>query len=141
MPYPRAVDRDWTFDYSRAPIVVIRLPGGGGGPPDIEAMRRDADAMLARRTRIVVVHDLTHARPDAGRRRRAASWVEANSAEIRRYVVGYAVIAPTALQRGIFVAIQWLARPSVPMQVFAELAPALAWAEKRAADAGLSPSR
>lgn len=134
--------RDWSFDYSRAPVVVIRLPdAAGGGPPDIEAMLREADAMLARRARVAIVHDLTHSRADATRRRRATRWFEANSAEIRRYVVGYAVIAPTAVQRGLIVAVQWVVKPSIPFQVFGEFAPALAWAERRAADEGVLPAR
>jgi hypothetical protein len=128
----------WIADRSRAPVVVLRVVGGGGRErPDFESFLLAAEQLLARAERVVIVQDLTHANPDAQRRKRLVEWTRANLGGLQRYMVAYAVVAPTAFHRGLIVATRWFIQPTQPFEVFATLDEALVWARSLAKETGL----
>jgi len=122
------------------PLVLIRLPPGTKDPPDLPALIADLDALLARRERIVIAMDLTGAAPDAGRRKATVDWLKKNQAALERYVVAFALVAPSAFHRGLFVATQWFVKMPNPVEVFGDLSSALAWSHEKMHAAGLRPA-
>jgi hypothetical protein len=122
----------WKMDDSRMPLVQLYVEGADGHtPPDLESLLAIMERLTTRKRRIVVVMDLTHARPDAGRRKRLVDWAKSHWASLRTDVVGLAAVAPGGMQRAIVTSILWFVTAPFPIEVFERQADALAWAEKR----------
>ncbi len=127
----------WIFDDSRSPLIVLRLPSGTQEPPDLPALFRDVEALFETKGRYVVVQDLTYANPDAGRRRMTVDWLKRNADPIRDHIVALGLVAPTAVQRGLIVALKWFVTPLIPFEGFPDFRSALEWSKEKARNAGL----
>lgn len=122
----------WVLDESRWPIVLFDVDTPGtDAPPDLDSLLALFDELTRRRKRIVVVIDLTHARPDAARRRRVLDWAKAHWASLRSDVIALAAVTPSAMQRAVVTGLLWFQSPPYPVQLFEHRAEALAWAEQQ----------
>jgi hypothetical protein len=129
----------WQADASRHPLIVVHLVGADGiRQPDPQSLIRIVDGLIERRERVVVVYDLTGAKPDAQRRQLLVTWLRKNSEKLSRYVIGSAIVAPTALHRGVLVSTFWFIRPKAPVEVFGHRDAATQWAIDQGQRAGLS---
>jgi hypothetical protein len=131
----------WRADISRHPLVIVHLVDADGiQQPDPELLIGIVEGLIEKRERVVVVYDLTDAKPDAQRRQLLVTWLRANSEKLSRYVMGSAIVAPTAFHRGILVATLWFVKPKAPLEIFGDRAAAIDWAIAQAERAGLSGS-
>ena len=119
----------WQLDMQSFPVARLRVVGEDDGQlPDWDSLVQAAEALLARDQPCVLVHDMRHARPDAARRRLIKTWIAPVPPTRRRLIRAYALVAHTALQRGIVTAVLWfIPHPLMPIQVFADEASAIAW--------------
>jgi hypothetical protein len=83
---------------------------------------------------VLVLLDLTGARPDAGRRRQVFEWAAANRHRFASIVRGGAIVAPSPFLRGVLTAARWFLPMALPHEIFDAYEPALAWLRARAAD-------
>lgn len=87
------------------------------------------EARLAEGSPYAIVFDMSEAgTPNAIQRQMLATHMRKNKASIGRAVRAIAMVAPSALVRGVLTAIFWLEAPPVSHQVFATAAEATAWA-------------
>lgn len=129
----------WHADTTRSPLIIVHLVGADGvQQPDVESLIGIVDGLIERRERVVVVYDLTDSRPDAQRRQLLVTWLRENNEKLSRYVVASAIVAPTALHRGILVATFWFIEPKTPVEVFGHRPAAMHWAIAQGQSAGLS---
>ena len=127
LPKPVEVFR-YRLELSRWPLVVI--PGPGDRPAeqiDVDSFYAELDALLARDTPIVVLHDIRGMRRDASVRKRFANWIDANGELLSRNLIAYALLLDSKLQRGIITAVLWLTRPRSPTRAFTDRDAAEAW--------------
>jgi hypothetical protein len=128
----------WQADASRYPLIVVQLVGADGiQQPDPQSLIRIVDGLIEKRERVVVVYDLTDSKPDAKRRRLLVLWLRKNSEKLSRYVIGSAIVAPTALHRGVLVSTFWFIKPKAPVEVFGHRDAAINWAIDQGQRAGL----
>jgi hypothetical protein len=125
----------WIADESRWPIVVLYVEGGDGvAKPDADTLFAALERLVSRGERTALVIDLTHAVPDAARRRRFADYVRQRRPEIDRLLVASAIVARSTFHRGVVTAVLWVADvPREKMRVFATRQDALGWVEGVAA--------
>jgi len=128
----------WEADFERYPLVVLRVVGGSDDvAPDVSTMFGAFEAISARPGRKAVVIDLTHAKPDAERRKRFVEWAKSRWASVRTNVVAVAAVAPGAFQRSMVTAVLWFLSVPVPMEVFSRRDDAIEFAIERLEAAGL----
>lgn len=86
------------------------------------------DQALARREPFFIVHE-THKSPhvDDGRRKQFMELLEQRRKEIERYVVAYAAVVSSPLERGLITAFIWFCKLPMPMRSFANRTEADAW--------------
>ena len=128
----------WLADISGHPLIIVHLVGADGvQQPDVESLIRIVNGLIEKRERVVVVYDLTDATPDAQRRKLLVTWLRGNMENMSRYVVASAIVAPTALQRGVLVSTFWFIKPKTPVEVFGDRPAAMHWATAQGQRAGL----
>jgi hypothetical protein len=66
------------------------------------------------------------------------TWLRENNEKLSRYVVASAIVAPTALHRGILVATFSFIKPETPVEIFGDRPAAIDWAIGQGQSAGLS---
>lgn len=120
------------MDRDRWPVVLLHVVGGGDQAPDFDSFLRALEMTQERQGRIVVVLDLTHARPDPKRRQAIINWVQQNRDAVDRRILGIGVVAPSAIQRGLVTAVRWFVKMPFPIEVFPARRAALGWAEEHA---------
>jgi hypothetical protein len=129
----------WIADTSRHPLIVVHRVGADGTQQaDHKSLIRIVEGLIVKRERVVVVYDLTGARPDAQRRQLLMTWLRANSEKLSRYVIASAIVAPTAFHRGILVATLWFIKPRTPVEICSDRPAALRWAIAQGQRAGLT---
>lgn len=131
------------IDESRWPLVVIEWPAGTITDADIEDFLRRSTAQLARGERFGSLHDGVRASGlDSKQRKRMSEHVNLSRALLRRWHVAAAIVADSAMVRGMITAINWVSPPPFPQKQFATRAEAESWLlGMLEADRGSSASR
>lgn len=125
----------WQLDVTHWPVAVLALERKGpDAEPDFESFLAACDEVLAKRSRYAGVIDLTGSRSTAARRTRFSEWYQVHRAEVRRYQIALAVVAPNAVYRGVVTAMFWLAPGALGVETFSTQAAAREWATRRAAE-------
>ena len=75
--------------------------------------------------------------PTALQRKRLAEDAKRNEARLARHMVASAVVVGSPLMKAIVTAVNWLAPPPYPVQVFTDVAPAEVWVRERL---GMAPT-
>lgn len=115
-------------DESRWPLVVIRWPAGAISDADIDAFLEASMAQLARGERFGSLHDGVRASGlDGKQRKRMSDHVNRNRGLLERWHVAAAIVASSAVVRGMITAINWVSPPPFPQRQFATRAEAEAW--------------
>ena len=106
---------------------------------DIDGVMGEFRSLVERRIRYVSVADLrgNNEIPDALTRRRYGEEIARFEPFSRVWSLGGAVVVDSEIVRGALTAIQWVARPQMPMVYFSDLRPAVDWAVQRLEGAGL----
>lgn len=109
--------------------VVLAVPPSEVTDETLEAFLCE---LIARQTEpgpYAVVFDLTHAgRPSAKQRSRMSQHLQEQRGTIQRQVRGMAMVAPSAITRGVITAVFWLSPPPVEHRVFDGRDEAFHWA-------------
>jgi hypothetical protein len=114
-------DRSW-------PLLRVEA-SGESSDEDIESYLRELSRQLARKQPHVVIVDATKGRSlRATHRKSIADWNRTNAAELKRYRLGLAVVAPNPLLRGLITAVYWLFPAPFPYRCFERDEQAEAWA-------------
>lgn len=122
-----------TYDDRQWPLVRIRL-AQDLSEQEFEAALDYIDALFLRGQRFAVLLDVRTAAPLTAPQRKAVA--ERSNASYARHptrLAGMAIVMSSALQRGVFTAIQWLCKESHPTRAFADIAPAEDWLRARLA--------
>jgi len=127
----------YSIDTSRWPIVKAAATESVRDDAALDRFYVALDAILARGEPFASVLDLRGAYSNAARRSRFAAWQKQNDPEIRRYCRAQAVVAPSAVQRGVVTAALWVKEPVVPVKVFSTEADAMDWVRDVLAKEGL----
>jgi hypothetical protein len=107
----------------------------------IEAIFAELRGHLSSSEPYALVFDMTRTgTPTALQRRKVVAHMADNAPAIRLVVRGLAVIAPSAVLRGVITAIFWVAPPAAPYRIFDDRDEAAEWAESMAASPKASPS-
>ncbi len=129
----------WQADTSRHPLIVVHLVGGDGiQQPDPQSLIRIVEGLIEKGERVVVVYDLTGAKPDAQRRRLLVTWLRNNREKLSRCAIASAIVARTAFHHGVLVAAFWFVKPRAPVKVFSDRHSAIDWAILQGQGAGLN---
>jgi hypothetical protein len=116
--------------------VVIVQPPSPLSDRALDKILSELTQELAQRRRYCLVFDLRSAPlPSAVQRRKLSEHMGTHDSAIRAQVRGLAVVAPTAVQRGLVTAVFWVSPPPVEYHLCSELDDALRWAEARLAQA------
>ena len=122
----------WRIDRSEWPVVRLALERrDDGAEPDFETFLARSNELLATGERFAVVIDLHGNHANAERRSRLAAWYRAHQPSVARQVVAVAVVASSALHRGVVTAMSWLVTSPMPVASFAAAASARAWARQQ----------
>jgi hypothetical protein len=79
---------------------------------DFEAYLAECDSLLRRREPFGVIFDARRSTPIGPKlRKRMVTWLSRNDALLGAYVVANSIVMTTAIQRGVFRAILWMAPP------------------------------
>jgi hypothetical protein len=129
-----------SMDDAAWPLIIGTCPaqmGEASVPPLIAFFER----VHARKERFCIIIDTRPLRtmPSAKWRKDITAWstdatIEAAS---NRYAVATAVVTPSALARGVFVALGWLRKPASPLQAFGTMAEAARWCDELLLRAGV----
>jgi hypothetical protein len=94
------------------------------------------DLGLARRQPFFIVHE-THKSPhvDDERRKHFMMLLEQRRREIERYVIAYAAVVSSPLERGLITAFTWFCKLPMPMRPFSSRDDANSWLWARYAEA------
>jgi len=115
------------YDDSEWPLVRIRLPAGLAAS-EFEASLDYIDRLFLRGQRFAVLLDVRDAPPlSAPQRKLVADRSNAMYARYPTRLAGMALILSSAIQRGIFTAIQWLVQRGHPTRAFAGSVEAERW--------------
>jgi hypothetical protein len=99
------------LDDSRWPLVSFTAVGDQTNE-DFEDYLAVCDALLRRREPFGVVFDARRSMPIGPKlRKRMVAWLSRNDALLGAYVVANSIVMSTAIQRGVFRAILWMAPP------------------------------
>lgn len=121
------------FDDRDYPLLRLRAYGESTDR-DIAERIAFLQRHLERREPIALVFDSSSSRPlTASQRKQWTDWLSAHDALIRRYAVGCAIVATSALVRGVFTAVFWLWNPPMPYTIVGTVREAEAWARERLA--------
>jgi hypothetical protein len=123
----------YTFAYSKACLTLVGLLTGESSTDDdyerlyqsVSAIEADWLADPGKTTITVLVTDPSHARPNATWRARFAELRKRSRIKKR----AFALVTSSLLLRGAYKAINWLAPPSHPQDVFATFEEAAQWVE------------
>jgi hypothetical protein len=116
------------YDDSDWPIVVVRAPPRALSAAEFRAHLDHVDRAFARRQPFGLLADARGARFSAIERRMAAQRIRENYWRHPGLLRGLAVVLnPGRVQRGLFIAIQALARPPYPMLPFEDPSDARRW--------------
>jgi hypothetical protein len=116
------------FDDSRWPLYRITLPDGALSDHEFDNFVATLDALYERGQRYAILLDARSAPPlDAKRRQILGERGKAISARRPERLSGFAVLLSSQLQRGIFTAIQWVARMHDRARAFATVGEAETW--------------
>jgi hypothetical protein len=116
-----------TFDDREWPLVRIRQ-SHALSDHDFGALLDYIDALFLRGQRFAVLLDVREAPPlTAPQRKAVAERANKSCARYPTRLVGMALVMSSALQRGVFTAIQWLCKDSHPTRAFGDITSAEAW--------------
>jgi len=116
------------FDDSRWPLYRIYLPQGDLDDGEFRVLLDTMDGLHLRAQRFTVLLDARLAPPLSPKRRQMAG--ERGKLMAARYpglMLGIAVVLSSAVQRGVFTAIQWVVRGAIPARAFGTLGEAEEW--------------
>jgi hypothetical protein len=107
---------------------------------DLASLDAAMGDLFARGQRFVTLFDTsgTAVLPEAKMRRAIADWLERIEPQMKRYNLGSANVVASGAVRGMLTAIHWIFPPAVPQHYSPDPLDALAWCEKRLAEAGMS---
>jgi hypothetical protein len=132
------VSGSFTVDDSRWPIAVFTTVGSLDDA-QIDAYAAEGVRMLERREPYVVVFDLSQIGQVSGyARARYKQWTETNREALQTYCVGAAHVINSPLLRFITMMVMLISPSPMPYSVCSNLTEALAWAERRLAQAKMS---
>lgn len=125
----------WVLDAAARPLLVLHLDEPDSStPPDFESLFGALAELRAitDHERALLVVDLAGARPDAKRRMRLVSWLREEGRGINARVDALAIVAPSAVLRGVITAVGWFFPERMAgSETFQTRAEALAWARGR----------
>ena len=122
----------YVYDDSAWPVVQFRFSGRLNAAEN-ERYFRDSDALLQVAPGFTCVLDGVDMQiPEVELVRQQAAWIRANREAVRRVNRGFALIAPSAVIRGMVRAVFHIQPLPVPYAIFAELDEGLVWARDRA---------
>ena len=122
----------YVYDDSAWPVVQFRFSGRLTADEN-EHYFRDSDTLLQAPPGFTCVLDgVDMDLPEVDMVRQQASWIRANRDAIRRVNRGFALVAPSAVIRGMVRAVFHIQPLPVPYAIFAELDEGIAWARERA---------
>lgn len=128
----------YVYDASGWPVVLFRF-SGRLDIADNERYFRDSNALLEAPPGFTCVLDgVDMALPEVELVRQQANWIRTNREAMRQVSRGFALIAPSAVIRGLVRAVFHIQPLPVPYAIFAELDEGLAWARERATALPLS---
>jgi hypothetical protein len=116
------------FDDSKWPLYRVYLPKGDMDDREFSAFLETLDGLYLRGQKFGVMLDAREAPPLSPKRRQMTG--ERGKEMSARYpglLLGFAVVLSSAVQRGIFTAIQWVVRGAFPSRAFGTLGEAEAW--------------
>lgn len=122
----------YVYDDRAWPVVQFRFSGR------LTALENDryfcdSDALLQAAPGFTCVLDgVAMQMPEVELVRQQANWIRTNRAAIRRVSRGFAIVAPSAVLRGMVRAVLHIQPLPVAHAVFAELEEGMAWARERA---------
>lgn len=94
--------------------------------------------LVERGEKFVVITEATgFAFPGPSQRKIIADWIPSVKGRMNQFSLGTAMVLQNALQRGSITALNWIARPDVPMAAFETKAEALAWCKGQLEKAGV----
>ena len=120
------------YDASAWPVLQFRFSGRMNAA-EHDQYFSDADWLLSAPAGFTCVLDgVAMQMPEVELVRRQSSWIRQNSAAIRSVNRGFALVAPSAVIRGMVRAVLHIQPLPVPYAVFAELDEGIEWARQRA---------
>lgn len=119
------------YDVGAWPVVHFRFKGRPSAA-ETDQYFRDSDKLLSAAPGFACVLDgVDMQMPEVDLVRRQATWIRANRETIRVVCRGFAIVAPSAVLRGMVRAVLHLQPLPVPHAVFSELDAGIDWAESR----------
>lgn len=114
-------------DDSLWPLLQVTLPSTWTSDDELADHMR-AITGFRRRGRLALVMDCRAAPyPNAAQRHVIAAHTRQAEQQHPGHLYSLAVVHPSVLARGVFLAIQWLAPESRPVRLFSDVAAAVAW--------------
>lgn len=115
------------FDESDKPLMRMTYQG----VPDEAEWQRHIDVMSdwARRgeTYAVLIDAREVGRIAPTQRRGIMEWIKRDTAHLRTYCAGGALVFASPLQQGLWTAISWVTPAPIPVKIFRDLEPGEAW--------------
>lgn len=122
----------YVYDDSAWPVLQFRF-SGRLDEVENDQYFRDSDSLLQAPPGFTCVLDgMSMQMPEVDLVRRQAHWIRLNREGIRRVNRGFALVAPSAVIRGMVRAVFHIQPLPVPYALFAELEDGIEWARKRA---------
>ena len=116
------------FDDSKWPLYRVYLPKEDMDDREFGAFLGTLDGLHLRAQRFAVLLDARVAPPLSPKRRQlAGERAKAMSARYPGLMLGFAVVLSSAIQRGVFTAIQWVVRGAFPARAVGTLGEAEEW--------------
>jgi hypothetical protein len=110
-----------SVDLEAFPLVRVGSPRGHGWTSeDVEHFFACADRAISRRARFVLLHDARGMpRLDAEHQRRFLAELAHRRVLIERFMIAYAALVHSPLERGVLTALSWSVSLAVPRRIFA----------------------
>lgn len=117
-----------SYDDSAWPIFVMKPPLSSLSPAHFRAHLDNVERAFARGKPFGLLVDARGSRPfNAVQRRMIAARVRDNNVRHGGLLKGMAVVLNSSVRRGVFTAVNWLARPPYPIAAFEGLSEAKVW--------------
>lgn len=125
------------IDLDHFPLVWI-TNHAGTTDADYVTLLGTISKLIDRGEKFVVITEATDfAFPGPSQRKLISDWMPTVKGRMNRCSLGTAMVLQNALQRGSITALNWIARPDVPMVAFESSAEALVWCRGQLEKAGV----
>lgn len=121
------------IDDSRKPLIVIHYPKEFTIEELHASYLEMEQRVMSSHTVWGLVSDTGGSTPSAAMRSVMAEWINKQKVELKKYCVGNGIILSSAVQRGVFMALNWAMKSSMPVETrpFPDMASAEAWVRGR----------